>query len=164
MKRKYISIIIVLIIVSLLITAFFIFKQKKSSSSENPPNNIVGGDKDQHGCIGSAGYSWCETKGKCLRTWEEACDETINKSCGIQNCNGLNIVCGPNPVETCPAIYQIGDVCRQYARCSINKDGICREDKTPQFADCKECVERCLRRYDKDQVKMSDCESLCSRS
>lgn len=35
--------------------------------------NIVGGDTDEHGCIGSAGYSWCETKQKCLRVWEEEC-------------------------------------------------------------------------------------------
>ncbi len=37
-------------------------------------NQIVGGDKDAHGCIGSAGYSWCEVKNKCLRIWEEKCD------------------------------------------------------------------------------------------
>jgi len=35
---------------------------------------IVGGDKDEHGCIGSAGYSWCEAKQKCLRVWEEKCE------------------------------------------------------------------------------------------
>lgn len=35
---------------------------------------LVGGDKDEHGCIGSAGYSWCETKQKCLREWEEKCE------------------------------------------------------------------------------------------
>lgn len=34
---------------------------------------IVGGDRDSHGCIGSAGYSWCEVKQKCLRPWEETC-------------------------------------------------------------------------------------------
>ncbi len=34
---------------------------------------IVGGDRDAHGCIGSAGYTWCATKNKCLRTWEESC-------------------------------------------------------------------------------------------
>lgn len=34
---------------------------------------IVGGDRDEHGCIGSAGYSWCAPKDKCLRIWEEAC-------------------------------------------------------------------------------------------
>lgn len=38
------------------------------------PENIVGGDRDEHGCIGSAGYTWCEEKQKCLRTWEEECE------------------------------------------------------------------------------------------
>ena len=38
-----------------------------------PENKLVGGDKDEHGCIGSAGYSWCEIKQKCLRVWEEKC-------------------------------------------------------------------------------------------
>ena len=36
--------------------------------------NVVGGDRDEHGCIGSAGYSWCEVKNKCLRVWEELCE------------------------------------------------------------------------------------------
>ena len=33
----------------------------------------IGGETDAHGCIGPAGYSWCETKQKCLRSWEEPC-------------------------------------------------------------------------------------------
>jgi hypothetical protein len=37
---------------------------------------IVGGDKDSHGCIGSAGYTWCEAKQKCFRAWEEPCGTT----------------------------------------------------------------------------------------
>jgi len=37
-------------------------------------NSLVGGDKDIHGCIGSAGYSWCQVKNKCLRVWEEKCE------------------------------------------------------------------------------------------
>jgi len=40
---------------------------------------IVGGDKDEHGCIGSAGYSWCERKNKCLRVWEEPCYENLSQ-------------------------------------------------------------------------------------
>jgi len=39
------------------------------------PGPVVGGDEDEHGCKTSAGYSWCEAKQKCLRTWEEACEE-----------------------------------------------------------------------------------------
>ena len=34
----------------------------------------LGGDRDEHGCIGSAGYSWCAAKQKCLRPWEEKCE------------------------------------------------------------------------------------------
>ncbi|MFH1443883.1 MAG: hypothetical protein ABIG34_00650 [Candidatus Peregrinibacteria bacterium] len=37
------------------------------------PINPVGSDRDEHGCIPSAGYQWCEPKQKCLRMWEEAC-------------------------------------------------------------------------------------------
>lgn len=40
---------------------------------ENKDKNIVGNDRDEHGCIGSAGYSRCEEKKKCLRSWEESC-------------------------------------------------------------------------------------------
>lgn len=43
---------------------------------DNVQAPIVGDDKDEHGCIGSAGYSWCELKQKCLRIWEEPCKET----------------------------------------------------------------------------------------
>jgi hypothetical protein len=40
---------------------------------------LVGADRDEHGCIGSAGYSWCEPKNKCLRVWEEACYESVSQ-------------------------------------------------------------------------------------
>ncbi len=37
---------------------------------------LIGGDKDAHGCLIAAGYSWCESKNKCLRPWEENCPAT----------------------------------------------------------------------------------------
>jgi len=52
-----------------------------SDNSEVAVGNLVGGDKDEHGCIGSAGYSWCEQKQKCLRIWEEVCDSTCCQDC-----------------------------------------------------------------------------------
>lgn len=42
------------------------------ASDEGKP--MVGSDRDAHGCIGSAGYTWCEVKDKCLRVWEEKCE------------------------------------------------------------------------------------------
>jgi hypothetical protein len=43
-----------------------------------PPGNsngsvMPGSDRDAHGCIPSAGYSWCEASQKCYRPWEENC-------------------------------------------------------------------------------------------
>lgn len=32
----------------------------------------LGADRDAHGCIGSAGYSWCESTQRCERPWELA--------------------------------------------------------------------------------------------
>ncbi len=43
------------------------------AASGTPAPMIVGNDRDIHGCIGSAGYSWCAIKQKCLRVWEEPC-------------------------------------------------------------------------------------------
>jgi hypothetical protein len=36
------------------------------------PSVAVGGDRDAHGCIGSAGYVWCERTQRCERPWELA--------------------------------------------------------------------------------------------
>jgi len=42
---------------------------------------LVGDDRDEHGCIPSAGYSWCEEKQECLRIWEENCTTTECGTC-----------------------------------------------------------------------------------
>jgi len=51
--------------------------QNQVQSKNN--QQIVGGDKDEHGCLGSAGYTWCEEKEKCLRVWEEPCETQQNQ-------------------------------------------------------------------------------------
>lgn len=41
------------------------------AASELPASApLVGGDSDSKGCIGSAGYQWCEKEGACVRPWE----------------------------------------------------------------------------------------------
>jgi membrane-bound inhibitor of C-type lysozyme len=47
-------------------------------SAESAPfqitqEQIIGGQKDAHGCLAAAGYSWCQAENRCLRTWEEYC-------------------------------------------------------------------------------------------
>jgi len=52
--------------------------ENNTNSNNAEEQNMVGNDRDEHGCIGSAGYTWCEQKQKCLRTWEEECVVTEN--------------------------------------------------------------------------------------
>ncbi|AUB80725.1 peptidase [Candidatus Thiodictyon syntrophicum] len=42
-----------------------------------PPHGMPGADRDAHGCIGSAGYSWCARENKCVRPWELAKDKGL---------------------------------------------------------------------------------------
>ena len=41
---------------------------------------VVGGDRDAHGCIGSAGYTWCARSATCERPWELAEREGIENT------------------------------------------------------------------------------------
>ena len=43
---------------------------EESAQSASP--KPVGSDIDEHGCIGSAGYQWCEKLEECVRPWELA--------------------------------------------------------------------------------------------
>lgn len=40
--------------------------------SSNTENEMVGTEKDRHGCVQSAGYSWCQYTNRCERPWELA--------------------------------------------------------------------------------------------
>jgi hypothetical protein len=71
MKSKTIPLIVALAIVGGGLYAFFAYGEMREP---RPSQSIlIGGDRDTHGCIGSAGYSWCAPKNKCLRIWEEPC-------------------------------------------------------------------------------------------
>lgn len=50
---------------------------------------IVGGDRDEHGCIGSAGYSWNETTQACERPRER--DVLAGKEFGLRTINGTAV-------------------------------------------------------------------------
>lgn len=41
-----------------------------TSSCKGKKAQIVGNDKDQYGCIGSAGYIWSSLLEECVRLWE----------------------------------------------------------------------------------------------
>jgi putative hemolysin len=53
-----------IIIVGLILGVIFLIGCAKQ------PGQIVGNDRDEHGCIGSAGYTWDADVGACIRSWE----------------------------------------------------------------------------------------------
>jgi hypothetical protein len=80
--------------------------------------------------------------------------------CGVENCHGLDIKCGPNIPEACTMEYQLGDGCRQYAKCEIIK-GKCQLVENFKFKQCKSCVENCIEKFKEDSQKQSECEKNC---
>ena len=60
-------------IISIFIVLCLAACQNSSIKNENQDSlaaQIVGADKDAHGCIGSAGYTWSVVKGSCIRPFE----------------------------------------------------------------------------------------------
>lgn len=49
------------------------------ATQTNNQLELVGGNKDEHNCVPTAGFTWCEAKQKCLRTWEEGCQDSITE-------------------------------------------------------------------------------------
>jgi hypothetical protein len=61
---------------------------------------MVGNDSDAHGCIGSAGYVWCEEKQECIRPWEEECGSAgdqckayVNCTSNLDSCEEVDVNC-----------------------------------------------------------------------
>lgn len=87
---------------------------------------LIGGQKDEHGCLIAAGYTWCQSKQKCLRTWEEECQpegQIIVKQSG--GAGMLIIQCADKNYITNTADYIIeGIVEKVEGKCK------CRENTT----------------------------------
>lgn len=78
MDKKYIISIIIVILIAVAFGAMLL--QNKTQEGEPV---VVGGDTDQHGCISSAGYSWCKTTNKCFRAFEEFCLDAVSNLVGL---------------------------------------------------------------------------------
>ena len=51
------------------------------SCAHKTTTQLVGNDRDEHGCIASAGYRWSEAKKDCVRLWEVG----VRADCGDDN-------------------------------------------------------------------------------
>ena len=61
MKKHTYAIIILIVVV--LVASIIVVRNGQEPSP-------IGGERDEHGCLGPAGYTWNETLEVCLREWE----------------------------------------------------------------------------------------------
>ncbi len=81
-KRGVSTLVGIIIILAVAVISFggvFVYQYYlvKSQPVAQEQEQIIGGDVDSHGCLGSAGYIWCEAKQKCLRVWKEPCEADL---------------------------------------------------------------------------------------
>lgn len=81
MQKKTIILIAAAVVLAIA-GGWYLYSKYFSGNSADQPQ-IIGGDKDKGGCLIGAGYSWCESKQKCLRVWEEKCDPGFIKKGNI---------------------------------------------------------------------------------
>lgn len=170
MKHKILAILFILLVL-FLAAPVFAEGSEDSNNEFDDSNTIVGGDRDEHGCIGSAGYSWCEEKEKCLRVWEEPCedeDETEDEvEDGETNYDDNVCVCTLEYMPVCgengqtygnKCVAECEDVDIEYeGECKTENTCICTKEYMPVCAtmpddDCD--ISKCP-----DGVKCSECEN-----
>lgn len=96
-NSTYVTRILVLIIVVLAAALVWNISAKPEVVEDvNEQEELIGGQTDEHGCLGPAGYSWDEEVGACLRVWEidgvdarAAATSAVNK---IGRSNGLTVL------------------------------------------------------------------------
>ena len=64
-----------------------------SDAVKSDDGKSLGSDRDIHGCIGSAGYSWCGRSNQCERPWELAEKEVISIKKELVEGAGLTCSC-----------------------------------------------------------------------
>jgi hypothetical protein len=63
-KTLTIGIVLLMVVIVTVTAGFFL------SKNDQPNENLIGGQTDEHGCLGAAGYSWNKDVKACIREWE----------------------------------------------------------------------------------------------
>ncbi|MDD3144509.1 MAG: hypothetical protein PHV23_00195 [Candidatus Gracilibacteria bacterium] len=91
----------VILFLSFTMTSFaqYIEGQEPSTGS-GITTMMVGNDRDEHGCIGSAGYTWDENSNQCVRPWEQKeeariCTMDYNPVCAEVQVQCIKAPCFP---------------------------------------------------------------------
>ena len=85
---------------------------------------------------------------------------TATLSCGLMQCHGIDVTCGPNPPQACTTQYKLGDRCRKYLHCE-SRGGTCVLVKDAGFSSCKTCTDECDMAAGPDLDEAQRCEEKC---
>ena len=96
--------------------------QTNGTGATEPNKQLIGGQKDEHGCLIAAGYSWCEAKQKCLRTWEEPCVSSQEEEQILVNAMREAIVAKRGPTAN-QLTFKVSKVEGDYASGSASASG-----------------------------------------
>ncbi len=55
-----------------LATGIYFSMKGKQAEDLSQSKDLIGGDRDEHGCLIAAGYSWDEERKECVRPWEQS--------------------------------------------------------------------------------------------
>ena len=110
MKNKVIFIISILVAIILLSITIF-----NRGAEQQPP---IGGDRDENGCLGPAGYSWSSSLELCVREWT------------LANCSAES-----RTADSCIALYE--------PVCGIDSQG----NKQNYSNNCFACLNTSIEKY-----------------
>lgn len=69
MKNKTVWVLGIILIAIIVLVIVLVFTQCSPDYFINNTFNGIGGQRDFHGCLGPAGYSWNATEMECVREW-----------------------------------------------------------------------------------------------
>ncbi len=79
-SQKKLSIIVIIILGILVLGGIVLFLLTDNW------DKIIGGERDEHGCLVDAGYSWNETEQSCIRAWLEKNDADYYQIKNFNHC------------------------------------------------------------------------------
>lgn len=79
-KQKKLSVILMIVLGVLVLGGIIVFLLTDNW------DKIIGGERDEHGCLGAAGYTWNETEQSCVRQWLEKNDSDYYQITNFNAC------------------------------------------------------------------------------
>lgn len=161
----------------LLIAVLAVGCAKETPIEPDQSDEPIGGQRDEHGCLGPAGYSWNETLGACVREWEldtEGKRTAVTIAAGeFQNRYSLTVV--DVEVARCPGCFNVKFTDADYAQIEVKLSNWAVADDSeepadqPEITNFEECVAAgnpVMESYPRqcrhgDQTFVEDVEPIC---